>query len=68
MNTKSNLKNRSNRYQSSREVFQEYIPGYDFARNSTDSFDWNPVTNGEETAERLLDQFAQSISAGEKAN
>lgn len=63
MNTKSKVSERSSRYQSSREVFQEYIPNFNNNGGAIDPQDWNPVSNGEDTAERLLDQFRRSIGS-----
>lgn len=63
MNTQEKRNSEHGRYQNSREVFLEYIPNYSELDPGSDDFDWNPISNGEAEAEKLLDRFKRSISS-----
>lgn len=51
------------RYQSSREIFQDYIPGFENRKEFRDNLEWNPASNGIEAADLLVEQFKHLIKS-----
>lgn len=56
-------KQRSKRFQSGKEIFRTYVPGFPDEEHQSEMGNLDPSSEGAELARTLLDQFGANLSS-----